>query len=224
MLRNKIGTNFAGTAAIGNFGAGIDIESVISDVPTQIGDDSNADRNLISGNAGPGIDLEATNGAQMFDNLIGTDVTATNAVPNKGDGIDLDNSSSNSLDEDIISGNLGDGVLIFQNLVQTANSNDFNNCIIGTNQSQGDISIPNGLNGIDIENGSNNLISNSSLFNNGRAGLEINGSSASGNSFGGMGILNNHKLGISIGDNTGTDHANHPVSTGGGAGAGGTPM
>jgi hypothetical protein len=224
MLRNKVGTNLAGNAALQNLGAGIDIENNVSDGINAIGDDTPADENLISGNAGPGIDLEASDGVQIFQNLIGTDINDTKAVPNRGDGIDLDNSSHNSLDENIIGGNLGDGVLIFQNLGETADSNDFNNCIIGTNNSEDEISIPNGLNGINIENGSDNSIENTLLYNNGLAGLEIDGASASGNDFFFGGIFNNHKLGISIGDNSGTDHPNHPVSTGGGAGAGGTPV
>jgi hypothetical protein len=101
-------------------------------------------------------------------------------------------------------------------------NNEMNHAFVGTNDSSGDASIPNRGNGIDIVGATGTIMSNCYVRNNGRAGLEINGSTATGNDFQFGTLFNNGKLGISVGDNIGTDHANHAVSTGGGAGAGAT--
>ncbi|MEX0879778.1 MAG: IPT/TIG domain-containing protein [Thermoanaerobaculia bacterium] len=89
---NFIGTNPAGTAALGNGFAGI----LMNDTPANvtIGGTTPASRNLISGNAFYGINL-GTNGLQggsghlIQGNLIGTDATGGNAIPGGQTGIEL---------------------------------------------------------------------------------------------------------------------------------------
>ena len=117
---NFIGTNSAGTAAVPNESFGISI--VATDVT--IGGTSTGAGNLISGNIGGGIDIEADD-AVIEGNTIGTDVTGMNPLgvfvaenPGYGaDGIDV-NSSGNTIggsvdgSSNLISGNSGDGIFI----------------------------------------------------------------------------------------------------------------
>jgi Calx-beta domain len=83
---NLIGTNAAGTAAIGNFGGG-NIEVISGAAFTRIG--TNADgtsdaleRNVVSGSQNQGIVIRAANDTIVAGNYIGTDVTGSVAIPN----------------------------------------------------------------------------------------------------------------------------------------------
>ncbi|HMB96483.1 MAG TPA: right-handed parallel beta-helix repeat-containing protein, partial [Tepidisphaeraceae bacterium] len=188
-----------------------------------------------------GINLSASSNIQIQDNRIGSEADGTTSLGNQLDGVHLENSTSNliyrnliqgsghvgvrivdSSDNTVQAGNIGgshsDGVLIVQS-AGTASGNTIETTI---GEGFTGLSLPNGGNGVDIVGASNNEI-NSNLLNNRLAGLEINGSTAVGNDFDGGLAYNNGKLGISIGDNIGTDHPNHQVNTGGGAGGGG-PM
>ena len=108
---NFIGTNPAGTAAIGNGNNGV----LISGAPftnNLIGGDSPGAGNLISGNP-RGISIEAP-GNTIQGNLIGTDFTGTNRIPNH---VGIDAQGPNTLiggltpgARNVISAN-GDGVV-----------------------------------------------------------------------------------------------------------------
>jgi len=86
--------------------------------------------NLISGNLDGGIAIEGGGSNKIQNNKIGTDVTGSARVPNNLQGILVTNSASSTLiDTNLISGNDGDGIHLF-------NSGDgliFGN-VIGTNQ------------------------------------------------------------------------------------------
>jgi len=85
---NRIGTNAAGTAELGN-SIGIHILGQPDNV---IGGTTVASRNLVSGNA-IGIDLApGTSGTLVQGNFIGTDATGQNPVPNESDGIAVESS------------------------------------------------------------------------------------------------------------------------------------
>lgn len=85
VIDNMIGTNAAGTAAIGNTGPGISVDGL----------DDSIFANLISGNGSDGIVVEkevsTTANVDIERNKIGTDVTGTKSVSNHGDGIQLNN-------------------------------------------------------------------------------------------------------------------------------------
>lgn len=121
---NKIGTNAAGTAVLGNIGAGMLISSEGEPLTSVIVED-----NLISGNAigirlgwnFPGENFGIT-GAFIQGNKIGTDVTGTQVLGNLRSGIVVQRVNEatigiNSLlfdlaDRNIISGNEEDGIRI----------------------------------------------------------------------------------------------------------------
>lgn len=79
---NLIGTNAAGTAALPNGGAGIDVDDATN---AMIGGAFAAARNVISGNIGPGIYVHGDNpatGIVIAGNFIGVVVTGTQALGN----------------------------------------------------------------------------------------------------------------------------------------------
>jgi CSLREA domain-containing protein len=117
---NLIGTNAAGTAAIGNVGDGIELQASSSNV---------IQNNVISGTtltngASAGIDLfesaTQSNNNIISGNKIGTDVTGSVALPNGRRGIMLNGASSNTIRFNVISGNTGDGIDIANSSQQNA--------------------------------------------------------------------------------------------------------
>jgi subtilisin-like proprotein convertase family protein len=84
VFRNKIGTNAAGTAAVGNqFGV------LIGDEASDVIGGPGADGNLISGNTDVGVWIQGSlsRGHRVQGNFIGTDVTGAAALANGADGV-----------------------------------------------------------------------------------------------------------------------------------------
>jgi len=92
VLGNFIGTNAAGTAAIGNGDRGI---RIFNSPGNLVGGQSIAARNVISGNFGAGISIEESGafGNVVQGNFIGTDVTGVVPLPNSPEGFGVGNSS-----------------------------------------------------------------------------------------------------------------------------------
>ena len=88
---NFIGTDAAGKAAIGNDGHGMKLANCSG---VTIGGASPAARNVISGNNGPGVILYNSSNTVVQGNYIGTDATGVAPLPNRGDGIAIEGSSS----------------------------------------------------------------------------------------------------------------------------------
>lgn len=82
---NLIGTNSSGTAAIGNEGDGI--RTTTEDRNILIGGTTAAERNVISGNGGNGIEAGSAGTTTITGNYIGTDVTGMVGLGNKGGGV-----------------------------------------------------------------------------------------------------------------------------------------
>ena len=76
---NRIGTNVAGTAALGNLGVGI-LTLVIDNVT--IGGLLTGERNVISGNQQRGLHIWNSQDVHIVGNGIGTDISGMAAVPN----------------------------------------------------------------------------------------------------------------------------------------------
>ena len=89
---NYLGTNAAGTGALPNLDAGIQLNGTRA---VTIGGVTPGAGNLISGNNGDGIALRGgvngtpARGVSIRGNLIGTDADGVLAVPNQGDGIEV---------------------------------------------------------------------------------------------------------------------------------------
>jgi hypothetical protein len=138
-----IGTDPTGTIAAPN-GEGIEVAAAI----LTIGGPSAADGNLISGNGGHGINMNA-GGGTIQNNKIGTDVTGTVALPNAGNGI---NSVSGISNVPLLIGGPGAGNLISGNTmygVQVLSHPDvtIQGNLIGTDVN-GTAVIANGIGGI----------------------------------------------------------------------------
>ncbi len=88
---NLIGTNMKGTAALGNLGGGVVIAGGTGAI---IGAPDGPAGNLISGNAGDGIDIGAAAVNTVVEgDYIGTDETGTKPLPNTGSGVSVDDAS-----------------------------------------------------------------------------------------------------------------------------------
>ncbi|HXG64790.1 MAG TPA: right-handed parallel beta-helix repeat-containing protein [Blastocatellia bacterium] len=111
VLGNYIGTNSAGTQALGNSGSGINcVEG------ETVGGATPGARNIISGNGSNGVTISGTD-TSVLGNYIGTDVTGTAALGNLGDGVRLLDQGNTIGGTDSSAGNViafngGDGVAI----------------------------------------------------------------------------------------------------------------
>jgi parallel beta-helix repeat protein len=93
---NYIGTDFTGTATLGNGGNGITINGPADG--NTIGGTAVLARNLISGNSGDGIDLTGgTTSNVVQGNLIGTDLTGGVKLANGNNGVEVNNSPGNTI-------------------------------------------------------------------------------------------------------------------------------
>jgi CSLREA domain-containing protein len=127
--------------------------------------------NLISGNAGNGVDIVGSTAQQnsVQGNYIGTDVNGTNALPNATDGVRINTSSGNIIggtgnSGNLLSGNLGRGITLTGaagNTMSGSSSTATNNLILGNllgTQINGTSTLGNGLEGIYVTNGANSNI------------------------------------------------------------------
>ncbi len=141
-----IGTNAAGTTALGNLYDGITIEGADN---TTIGGTSAGQGNVISGNGGYGVGMTGSSNNLLQGNLIGTNAAGTGALGNSMDGVQLDSSDAPSTGNTIggtaagagntIAFNSGKGVSLSDNA--TLNNRSAANRIYG-----------NGLLGLDLNN------------------------------------------------------------------------
>jgi hypothetical protein len=143
---NRIGTNAAGTSALGNGGDGVHILNTFANT---VGGTAAGAGNQISGNGGDGVFISQTYN-QFYQgpspivvqgNLIGTDVTGKKALGNHGDGVEIA---------------AGPG-----------------NTVGGSATGAGNIIAFNGGDGVLINAGTGNLVSGNSIFSNGGLGIEL---------------------------------------------------
>ncbi|HEX8227975.1 MAG TPA: S-layer homology domain-containing protein [Chloroflexia bacterium] len=199
---NYIGTNLAGSAAIGNTLAGVNLFEAAG---VTVGGTTAGAGNVISGNGQEGLRL-ASDGASFNSvqgNFIGTNSTGTAAVPNGKSGITLGSGAqinaiggTTAAARNLISGNAGAGLIIEEN----AHSNEIAGNYIGsalngstalgnlgagvvmssTNASLGGLEAGksnliafNGGNGVQVRTGSGNSLLSNSIHSNASLGIDL---------------------------------------------------
>jgi gliding motility-associated-like protein len=151
---NYIGTDVTGTSPLGNGQEGILIE--IDASGNLVGGGVAANVNVISGNAGAGVMLSSdANSNNVFNNIIGADVSGTLPIPNDV-GVVIDDANTNTIGSNVanngnvISANTVDGVEIF-------GPNSHDNIVlgnwIGQDKIGNTIGSGNGENGVRIHGG-----------------------------------------------------------------------
>jgi hypothetical protein len=209
---NKIGTNTAGTAALGN-GNPVVNASGGAGVRFFAGTFNTVENNVISGNVHEGIffhgDLSASH-EMVLGNLVGTNFDGTAAIPNGLDGISLVESVGNTISGNVISGNgnpsstsngikltSADGNLIQANLIGTDASgtralpnisdgvfvSGSNNTIGGTTDNDRNVISGNGNDGVEMTSGA----SNNAVWGN-YIGVGADGTTSLGNVLDGVSI------------------------------------
>jgi len=118
---NQIGIDATCLNSVGNGTGGIYLSG--TDEMT-IGGATAQERNVISGNIGYGIRVSASYSGTMRGNFIGTDASGTASIPN-GDGVFFDFSNDWAIQDNLISGNDGEGIT----LVACAFDTLYGNCI-----------------------------------------------------------------------------------------------
>ncbi len=155
---NYIGTDIAGTIALGNLDGGV----IVGGTHNVIGGAGVGAGNLISGNNHDGVELNGatTSGNFVQGNLIGTDMTGTIALPNQEHGVHVLRAPNNTIGDavagagNLISGNLRSGVTLEE---ADASGNLVAGNLIGTDIS-GTAAIGNQDHGVFIRKAANNTI------------------------------------------------------------------
>ena len=190
---NKIGTNAAGTADLGNTLAGVSISSD----PVVVRD------NVISGNDTHGVFLQSnvTENAVIENNRIGTNDAGTAALGNTMSGIFFDGDPKNNLvTGNIISGNGSHGVRLSGTYVR---DNLIAGNWIGTNASGTDLG--NGGSGVYFSHGrlggpDDNTVEGNTIAHNASDGVTVTGNDSLGNTIWENSIHSNDGHGIDLGD------------------------
>jgi hypothetical protein len=182
---NFIGTDVTGIRALGNTSIGVCIVAGASG--NTIGGTSAAARNVISGNAGPGvaIDGSGTTGNDVEGDYIGTDATGTYAVGNGNCGVWISGGAqcntiggTTAASRDIISGNVAHGVYL---LGAGTTGNVVEGDYIGTS-ANGTGRLGNSGDGVMLAGITGNWVTNSLIcFNDGYGVEGISGSNAANN-------------------------------------------
>ena len=181
---NMVGVGKTGVGAVANAGNGIHLSNSSNNM---IGGTLAADKNVVAGNTGIGINLVAnSNSNTVENNYVGTNVGGTAKFANSV-GISLTSANSNKILSNLVSGNTGNGIALAQSgstgPIATGNGNTINSNTIGFTSAGGVLA--NGSNGIYLTQSSYNTI----------------GATSSGNVIG-----NNAKDGIAL-VNTSTNNA-----------------
>jgi len=194
---NFIGTNAAGSAALPNGtiilpGAGVGLSGVSNNT---IGGTAAGAGNVISGNINYGIEIRVNTatGNTVQGNFVGTNAGGDGAIPNRWDGIIINDSPGNTIGgtaagaRNVISGNgnffVAAGVYIFDN---DATGNVVQGNYIGSSQN-GAADLGNFGDGVFIDRAPGNTIGGTTaaarnvLSGNGGRGVQIAGAGASGN-------------------------------------------
>ena len=170
---NYIGTDAAGTAGAGNLNFGINVSNSPSNL---IGGTQAGEGNVVSGNTNSGIFFSgaASTGNRVEGNFVGTNATATAAIPNTNAGVQFFAASSNTVGgptaahRNLISGGAINGVSIRGG----STSNLIQGNYIGTNPA-GTAALGNAGAGVYIGESSNNSVTGNLISGNGNNGVSL---------------------------------------------------
>ncbi len=105
--------NMIGTDATGEIDLGQRYDGVwVSGVDLLFGGPNAQDGNLVSGNGSTGLVIENASGALVQNNLFGTNRGGVTAIPNGYHGVFLTNSHASTIQDNILSGNDFDGLVM----------------------------------------------------------------------------------------------------------------
>ena len=212
VLGNFVGTDENGTSDLGNSNNGVEVSSGADD--NTIGGTTAGARNTISGNGGDGVQiiggLAATDN-EVLGNFIGTNVAGNAALGNSNEGVEISNAEDNIIGgtasgaRNVISGNGGDGVVIFGS---DATGNKVQGNFIGTNAA-GNAALGND-DGVVISSGNDSTIGSdigstaggNLIAHNDQDGVLVFGGLAVGNRILTNSIFSNGELGIDLGGGT----------------------
>jgi CSLREA domain-containing protein len=192
---NFIGTDVTGTLAVGN-ACGVEVFNAANNT---VGGPTAAERNIVSGNRGGGVNVGNPSPDNVVqNNFIGTDVTGTHALGNGGGAMDVANAPRTQILNNVISANrsgisfhnpgtndnivrgnrIGTDVTGTLNLGNRGRGLDLccsanGTQIGGPNVGDGNIIAFNAEEGIYLENSSSVTIIGNRFFANGRLGIEI---------------------------------------------------
>jgi CSLREA domain-containing protein len=176
---NAIGTDWQGTADLGNAADGVRIDSTDGVVVGGVGAG-----NLVSGNGGHGILLHGSIGSTVQGNFAGTNNAGNAAIPNGIDGIGVDGGANNIIGGtatgagNLASGNSGQGIAVFGVDFPSTTGNVVQGNFVGSGVSRGAF-VPNGGDGIRVHNGNGTTIGGTAegaanlVVGNGAAGVAI---------------------------------------------------
>jgi hypothetical protein len=188
VLGNLIGTDPSGTRALGNLADGVYIDGASNNT---IGNGAAGERNVISGNGVVGIQIDGpgSSGNVVQGDFIGTDSSGMAALGNGIDGIFVNGAANNIIggtaaaQRNIISGNLAVGIRLFGS---GATGNQVLGNFIGT-AVNGTTALGNADDGVYILTAANNIIGGTApgagnvISGNGAVGIQIDGTTSSGN-------------------------------------------
>jgi M6 family metalloprotease-like protein len=224
ILGSKFGSDFAGLTSIPNTYNGIQFSKGITNCT--VGGPGKADPNLLSGNSGSGIWIGdvGTSAITITNNLSGTDISGTRALPNKYSGIVIGAGVSNAT----ISGNVCSGNTTGIGVYDGASKIVLQGNYCGTDKT-GLIALPNTNNGIELGNKATGSITKNLCSGNKSNGIDVFGAGTSGVTItgniaglnaSGLALLPNGSFGIVVsGGPKGTDVSGNLVvgSNNGGA-------
>lgn len=218
IIGNRIGTDTAGTAALGNINRGI---LIVATIGHSIGNGTTAGSNLISGNSGRGIDINAGGSALIAGNLIGTNAAGTGDLGNLGHGVQIVNSSNSTVGgttagaRNIISGNNGSGIFIVGDIGTPASNNVISGNYIGVD-STGNAELQNSGSGVTIQDSINTVGGTTTGARNVISGNGVNGVSISTTLATGNTVAGNY-IGIGANGTTSIPNNNNGVQFSSGA-------
>ncbi len=228
---NFIGTNAAGTAALGNTANGVIFDaSGAGATANQIGGPSASDRNVVSGNGQHGVVLRNTvaTGNRIRGNYIGTNAAGTADLGNAVNGVFLETAPSNNVggtdagEGNVISGNGQHGVHVIN---AGASGNLIAGNFIGTDAT-GTVDLGNDLDGVLIDAAPSTTVGGTTgtprnvISGNNRNGVFINAVAATSNNILGNYIGTNAAGTSALSNLRGVIINNSSNNTVGGTGAG----